>query len=166
LLESTKIIAVVGLSSRRSRPSNGVARYLQSAGYRIIPVNPNETEVLGEQARARLEDVPERVDIVDIFRRSEAVPEIVESAIAIGARAVWMQEGVIHEAAAERARQAGLDRRDGPLHSERSSRALRGLAGAHAPRRAIRRRRRRIAPLTVRRQDQSRPRRLPPSAES
>jgi hypothetical protein len=108
LLESTKIIAVVGLSPRRSRPSNGVARYLQSAGYRIIPVNPNETEVLGEQARARLEDVPERIDIVDIFRRSEAVPEIVESAIKIGARAVWMQEGVIHEAAAERARQAGL----------------------------------------------------------
>lgn len=108
LLESTKIIAVVGLSSRRSRPSNGVARYLQSAGYRIIPVNPNETEVLGEKARARLEDVPERVDIVDIFRRSEAVPEIVESAIKIGARGVWMQEGVIHEAAAERARQAGL----------------------------------------------------------
>jgi hypothetical protein len=71
-------------------------------------VNPNETEVLGEQARARLEDVPERVDIVDIFRRSEAVPEIVESAIKIGARAVWLQEGVIHEAAAERARQAGL----------------------------------------------------------
>jgi hypothetical protein len=108
LLESTKIIAVVGLSPRRSRPSNGVARYLQSAGYRIIPVNPNETEVLGEQACARLEDVPERIDIVDIFRRSEAVPEIVESAIKIGARAVWMQEGVIHEAAAERARQAGL----------------------------------------------------------
>jgi len=108
LLETTTVIAVVGLSSRRSRPSNGVARYLQSAGYRIIPVNPNETEVLGEHAYARLEDVPEHIDIVDIFRRSEAVPEIVESAIRIGARAVWMQEGVIHDAAAERARQSGL----------------------------------------------------------
>jgi hypothetical protein len=108
LLESTKVIAVVGLSSRRSRPSNGVSRYLQAAGYRVIPVNPNETEVLGERAYARLEDVPERVDIVDIFRRSEFVPEIVESAVRIGARAVWMQEGVIHEAAAARARLAGL----------------------------------------------------------
>jgi predicted CoA-binding protein len=108
LLENTKVIAVVGLSSRRSRPSYGVARYLQSAGYRIIPVNPNETEVLGERAYARLEDVPEKIDMVDIFRRSEFVPEIAESAIRIGARAVWMQEGVIHEAAAERARQAGL----------------------------------------------------------
>ncbi|MGB6429574.1 MAG: CoA-binding protein [Candidatus Acidiferrales bacterium] len=108
LLEPAKIIAVVGLSSSRSRPSNGVARYLQSAGYRIIPVNPNESEVLGERAYARLEDVPEKIDIVDIFRRSKYVPEIVESAIRIGARAVWMQEGVIHEEAAERARQAGL----------------------------------------------------------
>jgi uncharacterized protein len=108
LLDNTKIIAVVGLSSRRSRPSNGVARYLQSAGYRIIPVNPNETEVLGERAYARLEDVPGKIDLVDIFRRSEFVPEIVESAIRIDARAVWMQEGVMHEAAAERARQARL----------------------------------------------------------
>ena len=108
LLESAKVIAVVGLSSSRSRPSNGVSRYLQSAGYRIIPVNPNETEVLGERAYARLEDVPEKIDIVDIFRRSDAVPEIVEGAIKIGARAVWMQEGVVNEAAAERARQAGL----------------------------------------------------------
>jgi predicted CoA-binding protein len=108
LLDNTKVIAVVGLSSRRSRPSYGVARYLQSAGYRIIPVNPNETEVLGERAYARLEDVPDKIDIVDIFRRSEFVAEIVESAIRIGARAVWMQEGVMHEGAAERARQAGL----------------------------------------------------------
>jgi len=108
MLESAKVIAVVGLSSSRSRPSNGVSRYMQSAGYRIIPVNPNETEVLGEKSYARLEDVPERIDIVDIFRRSEAVPEIVESAIRIGARAVWMQEGVNDEAAAARAHQAGL----------------------------------------------------------
>ncbi len=108
LLKVSKVIAVVGLSSRRFRPSNGVAEYLQSAGYRIIPVNPEEKEVLGERSYARLEDVPEKVDIVDIFRRSEFVPSVVESAIAIGAKAVWMQEGVIHSEAAERARQAGL----------------------------------------------------------
>jgi len=81
---------------------------MQSAGYRIIPVNPNQVEVLGEKAYSRLEDVPEKIDIVDVFRRSEHVPEIVESAIRIGAKAVWMQEGVVHSAAAERARQAGL----------------------------------------------------------
>lgn len=108
LLRTSRTIAVVGLSSRRQRPSFGVAQYMQSAGYRIIPVNPNESEVLGERCYARLEDVPERVDIVDVFRRSEFVPEIVESAIRIGARSVWMQEGVIHPPAAERARQAGL----------------------------------------------------------
>jgi len=108
LLKSSRTIAVVGLSSRRHRPSHGVAEYLKSVGYRIIPVNPRETEVLGEKSYARLEDIPEHVDIVDIFRRSEFVPEIVESAIHIGARGVWMQEGVIHPEAAERARRAGL----------------------------------------------------------
>ena len=108
ILRQAKTIAVVGLSSRRHRPSYGVAQYLQQAGYRIIPVNPNETEVLGEKSYPRLENVPDRVDIVDIFRRSEFVPPIVESAIAIGAKAVWMQEGVAHNDAAERARQAGL----------------------------------------------------------
>src|SRR5246127_725621 len=108
LLASAKTIAVVGLSSKTYRSSFGVAEYMQSAGYRIIPVNPNETEVLGEKSYARLEDVPERIDIVDIFRRSEYVPGIVESAIRVGARAVWMQEGVFHPAAAGRARQAGL----------------------------------------------------------
>jgi uncharacterized protein len=108
ILMSSKTIAVVGLSSRRLRPSFGVAEYLKSAGYHIIPVNPRESEVLGEKSYARLEDVPDGVDIVDIFRRSEFVPEIVESAIHIGARAVWMQEGVIHAEAAERARCAGL----------------------------------------------------------
>jgi predicted CoA-binding protein len=108
ILKSIRTIAVVGLSSRRMRPSYGVAEYMQRAGYPIIPVNPNESEVLGEKSYARLEDVPERVDIVDIFRRSEFVPEIVESAIHIGARVVWMQEGVIHAEAAERARRAGL----------------------------------------------------------
>lgn len=108
ILKTSHTIAVVGLSGRQHRPSYGVARYLQSAGYRIIPVNPNETEILGEKCYARLEDIPERVDIVDIFRRSEFVPAIVESAIHIGARGVWMQEGVIHPDAAERARSAGL----------------------------------------------------------
>jgi uncharacterized protein len=108
ILKTSRTIAVVGLSNRPHRPSYGVAQYLQSAGYRIIPVNPAETEVLGEKSYARLEDIPERVDIVDIFRRSEFVPAIVESAIHIGARGVWMQEGVIHAEAAERARRAGL----------------------------------------------------------
>lgn len=108
ILKSSRTIAVVGLSSRRHRPSYGVAEYLQSAGYRIIPVNPQETEVLGEKSYARLEDIPEKVDIVNVFRRSEFVPEIVEAAIRIGARAIWMQEGVLHSEAAAQARRAGL----------------------------------------------------------
>jgi hypothetical protein len=108
LLRDSRTIAVVGLSSKPMRPSYGVSRYMQDRGYRIIPVNPNETEVLGEKAYARLEDVPEPVDIVDVFRRSEYVPEIVDAAIQKGARAVWMQEGVVHEAAAQKAREAGL----------------------------------------------------------
>src|ERR1700751_2761113 len=108
LLRKSRVIAVVGLSCKKHRPSYGVAEYMQREGYRIIPVNPNETEVLGEKSYTRLEDVPERVDIVDIFRRSEYVSDIVESAIRIGARAVWMQEGVFHPAAAARARKAGL----------------------------------------------------------
>lgn len=108
LLRTASNIAVVGLSSNKMRPSYGVAEYLQRAGYKIIPVNPNETEVLGEKAVARLEDIREKVDIVDVFRRSEFVPEVAESAIAIGAKALWLQEGVIHEPAAQRARDAGL----------------------------------------------------------
>jgi len=108
LLEKTRTIAVGGLSSNRSRASYGVAQYLQSAGYRIIPVNPNIREVLGEKAVARLEDIREPVDIVDIFRRSVHVGAVVDTAIRIGAKAVWMQEGVLDEAAAGRARQAGL----------------------------------------------------------
>jgi len=108
LLKTSRTIAVVGLSSRRHRPSYGVAQYLQSVGYRVIPVNPAETEVLGEKCYARLEDVPDSVDIVDVFRRSEFVLEVVESAIRIRARGVWMQEGVMHPEAAERARRAGL----------------------------------------------------------
>ena len=108
LLATAKTIAVVGLSSKPYRASFGVAEYLQESGYRIIPVNPNVSEVLGEKCYARLDDVPEKVDIVDIFRRSEFVPEIVDAAIHAGARAVWMQEGVENEASAERARKAGL----------------------------------------------------------
>ena len=108
LLRDSRTIAVVGLSSKKYRPSYGVSEYMQRSGYRIIPVNPRETEVLGEKAYPNLEAVPEKVDIVDIFRRSEFVSEIVDAAIRIGARAVWMQEGVVHEAAAEKARAAGL----------------------------------------------------------
>lgn len=108
MLERSRVIAVVGLSSKSHRPSYGVSRYMQEAGYRIIPVNPNEKEVLGEKCYARLEDIPVKVDIVDVFRRSEFVPPVVESAIAIGAPAVWLQEGVVHEEAAGKARAAGL----------------------------------------------------------
>jgi predicted CoA-binding protein len=108
ILHTSRTIAVVGLSGKRYRPSYGVAEYLKRVGYRIIPVNPMETEVLGERAYPDLESIPEKVDLVDIFRRSEFVPEIVESAIRIGAKAVWMQEGVIHEDAAARAEAAGL----------------------------------------------------------
>ena len=108
VLHSSRIIAVVGLSSKRFRPSHGVAEYLQRAGYRIVPVNPQETRILGEPCYPDLDAVPGRIDIVDIFRRSEFVPEIVEAAIRKGAKVVWMQEGVIHEAAARRAEEAGL----------------------------------------------------------
>jgi len=107
-LRGAKTIAVVGLSGRRYRPSHGVAEYLQRAGYRVIPVNPLETEVLGEKSYPNLSSVPLPVDIVDVFRRSEYVPEIVEEAIRIGAKMVWMQEGVVHEQAARRAQAAGL----------------------------------------------------------
>jgi predicted CoA-binding protein len=108
ILHNSRTIAVVGLSGKRYRPSYGVAEYLKRAGYRIIPVNPNETEVLGERCYPDLDSVPEPVDIVDIFRRSEFVPEIVEAAIRMGAKMIWMQEDVFHEAAARRAQEAGL----------------------------------------------------------
>lgn len=109
MLSNGKTIAVVGLSSRRSRPSYGVSEYMQSEGYRIIPVNPNETEILGEKCYATLEEIPVPVDIVDIFRRSDAVMEVVEAAIRIGAKGIWMQEGVLNPEAAEKARAAGLE---------------------------------------------------------
>ena len=108
ILRATKTIAVVGLSGNPARPSHEVAKYLQRVGYRIIPVNPRETEVLGEKAYARLEDVPEKVDIVDIFRRKEEVAGVVDSAMGIGAKVVWMQLGVEDGEAAEKARGRGL----------------------------------------------------------
>jgi hypothetical protein len=108
ILGTGRVIAVVGLSRHAWRPSNRVSGYMQAAGYRIIPVNPNEQEVLGEKAYTRLEDVPERIDVVNVFRRPEFVPPIVDAAIRVGAKAVWMQEEVVHEQAAERARAAGL----------------------------------------------------------
>jgi len=108
VLQRSHTIAVVGLSGKRFRPSYGVAEYMQRAGYRIIPVNPQEREVLGEKSYPDLDSVPEAIDIVDIFRRSEFVPEIVEAAIRKGAKTIWMQEGVIHEGAARRAMDAGL----------------------------------------------------------
>jgi len=108
ILKNYKTIAVVGLSSNSARPSFEVTAYMQSAGYKIIPVNPNEREVLGEKSYARLEDVPAKIEIVDVFRRAEDVPPVVESAIAVGAKVVWMQLGIENVEAAERARAAGL----------------------------------------------------------
>ena len=109
ILRRAKTIAVVGLSGQRWRPSYGVSEYMQSAGYRIVPVNPTETEVLGEKAYATLDEIPEPVDMVDIFRRPEHVPDIVDAAIRIGVKCVWMQEGIVHEEAAAKARAAGLE---------------------------------------------------------
>jgi len=108
ILKKYKTIAVVGLSSNPARPSYEVAEYMQRVGYKLIPVNPNEKEVLGEKSYARLEDVPEKIEIVDIFRRAEDVPPVVESAITVGAKVVWMQLGIENAEAAERARAAGL----------------------------------------------------------
>lgn len=108
LLASAKTIAVVGLSDNPLRPSHGVSAYMQAQGYRIVPVNPNIHEALGEQAYPSLLDVPEKIDIVNVFRRSEYVEEIVDQAIQRKIPAIWMQEEVINEFAAERARRAGL----------------------------------------------------------
>lgn len=108
LLKESKTIAVVGLSQSPIRPSYGVSAYMQMHGYRIVPVNPGVKEVLGERAYAALADVPEKIDIVNIFRRSELVPEVVDAAIPLKPQAIWMQEGVVHEAAAAKARKAGI----------------------------------------------------------
>lgn len=109
ILRKYRTVAVVGLSSREDRPSHRVGRYLKEHGYRIIPVNPRETEVLDERCYRDLCAVPEPVEVVDIFRRPGQVPRVVAEAIRVGAKAVWMQEGIVHEAAARRAREAGLE---------------------------------------------------------
>jgi len=108
LLKRARTIAVVGLSNSPLRPSHGVSAYMQTQGYRIIPVNPQIDEALGEKSYASLLEVPEKIDIVNIFRRPDAVEEVVDQAIQLKVPAVWMQESVIHEMAAEKARQAGI----------------------------------------------------------
>ncbi|HUF04084.1 MAG TPA: CoA-binding protein [Aridibacter sp.] len=108
ILEECRTIAVIGLSSDPRRPSNGVAAYMQKSGYRVIPVNPNETEVLGQKAFPHLSEVPEKADLVNIFRRPDKAGEGVDDAIEHGSKAVWMQEGVIDRSAAARAEAAGL----------------------------------------------------------
>ena len=111
LLGEARVIAVVGISSKPSRPSYGVASYLQEHGYRIVPVNPNETEVLGERAYASVLDIPReiQVDVVDVFRRAEHTPEVAREAVAIGARVLWLQEGIVSEEAARIATEGGLE---------------------------------------------------------
>lgn len=108
IFERNKVIASVGLSSNPDRPSFGVTKFLKSRGYRVIPVNPNETEVHGEKSYPDLRSIPEKIDIVQVFRRPEAVPEIVEDAVAIEAKVVWMQDGAGNPEAARRAEEAGL----------------------------------------------------------
>ena len=108
LLKRTKTIAVVGLSDSPLRPSYGVSAYMQSHGYRIIPVNPSIKGSLGEKAVASLAEVGEKIDMVDVFRRSEFVPDLVDEAVRLNVPAIWLQEGVIHEEAAEKARKAGI----------------------------------------------------------
>ncbi len=111
LLGEAHVIAVVGISSKPSRPSHGVASYLQENGYRIVPVNPNETEVLGERAYASLLDIPPEihVDVVDVFRRAEHTPELARQAVAVGARVLWLQEGIVNEEADRIATEGGLE---------------------------------------------------------
>jgi len=108
ILLSAKTIASVGLSSNPGKESYGIVQYLQSQGYRVIPVNPTADEILGEKAYPDLESVPEQIDVVQVFRRPEDVPPVVDSAIKAGAKAVWMQEGIVHEEAAQKARDAGI----------------------------------------------------------
>ncbi len=108
ILRTARTVAVVGLSPNPDRPSHEVARYLQSQGYRVIPVRPGVPRILGETAYARLEDIPMAIDVVDVFRRSEEVPAVADAAVRVGARALWLQEGVVHEGAAAAARAAGL----------------------------------------------------------
>ena len=111
LLGDARVIAVVGLSSKPNRPSRGVAAYLQEHGYRIVPVNPNEGEVLGERAYPSLRDIPAdvRVDVVDVFRRAEETPAVARDAVAIGAKVLWLQEGIVSDEAYRIASEAGLE---------------------------------------------------------
>ena len=108
ILTKYKTIAVVGLSSNPTRPSYAVTEYMQSSGYHIIPVNPNETDVLGEPSYADLEEVPQKIEIVNIFRRAEDIPPVIEAAIRVGAKVIWMQQGIANEPAAAKAQAAGL----------------------------------------------------------
>jgi predicted CoA-binding protein len=109
LLSEARTIAVVGLSSSPSRASHGVAQYLQNHGYRIIPVNPHESEVLGERAYASLADIPEKIDVVDVFRRPEYTVEVAEDAVKVGAKVFWLQSGIVNEEAQRIAQDSGLD---------------------------------------------------------
>lgn len=109
ILKTHRVIAMVGLSAREDRPSNSVARYLMARGYTVIPVNPAAGEILGQRCYARLEDIPVKVDMVDVFRKADDVPPIADAAIAIGAKSLWLQLGIINIAAAEKAAAAGLD---------------------------------------------------------
>jgi predicted CoA-binding protein len=108
ILENCRVVAVVGLSPKPERPSFRVAQYLKEHGYRIVPVNPGQKEILGEKCYPRLADIPFPVDVVDIFRNLEAIPAIVDAAIAMGAKVVWMQQGLVEPASAQKARAAGL----------------------------------------------------------
>jgi predicted CoA-binding protein len=108
ILTSNKTIAIVGLSPKEDRASNRVAKYLQSQGYKIIPVNPQYPEILGLKSYAKISDIPEEIDVVDIFRKSSAVPEIVDDAIKKGVKVVWMQEGIIHNESAKKVLEAGI----------------------------------------------------------
>ena len=109
ILQNYRVVAVVGLSPQPGRPSFQVARYLKEHGYRIVPVNPGQKEILGEKCYPNLSDIPFPVEVVDIFRNVEAIPAIVDEAIAIGAKVVWMQQGLVEPAAARKARKAGLE---------------------------------------------------------
>jgi uncharacterized protein len=109
LLGDARTIAVVGLSSDPRRASNRIARYLQGKGYRVVPVNPNETEVLGERSYASLRDVPDPIDVVDVFRRPEHTPDIARDAVAAGAKLLWLQSGIVNDEARRIAEDAGLD---------------------------------------------------------
>ena len=109
ILQSAKTIASVGLSSSPAKESNRIALYLKEQGYRVIPVNPTATEIIGEKSYPDLKSIPEKIDVVQVFRRPEDVPPVVDDAIQVGAKVVWMQEGIVHEEAAQKARQAGLE---------------------------------------------------------